>query len=222
MSEPQVVLLPDIVYRVARADDPLRPSVIRPDDAVLPRAGNRYDVAGGGVLYASTQVEACFGETTSRFRVSPVLREVLGDDEHFMNAGSIPRDWRLRRTIVTIAASTPAPFLDVDHPETQQVLTRALAPVLATLGYSEPLDLSHVRNSDRRLSRAVALWAYSETDDEGHYLYSGIRYASRIHDRWENWAIFDGTEIFETSRRPIQVADPDLLRVARMWDLSVH
>jgi hypothetical protein len=223
MGEPKTVDMPDSVYRVARADDPLRFSYIRPDDAVLPKAGNRYDVAGGGVLYAATQLEACFGETVARYRPSPVMRELLSaEDEGFMLCGGLPRDWRLRRTIVEISAADPLPFLDVDAPETQDFLSAELAPLLVGLGYTNPLDLSTLRNSDRRLSRAIALWAYAQTDDDGVFQFAGIRYGSRLSDAWENWAIFDGTDVFATSNRSIEQNDASLRAVAQMWDLVVH
>jgi hypothetical protein len=35
--------------------------------------GNRYDVPGGGVLCASTQVHGCFAETLARYRVNLTL-----------------------------------------------------------------------------------------------------------------------------------------------------
>lgn len=222
MAQPRVVDLPETVYRIGRVDDPLRFSSIRPDDAVLPKAGNRYDVAGGAVLYAASQVRACYGETISRFRTSPKMRELLADEEHYMRCGGIPRDWRLRRTLVTLSAAEPAPFLDVDDAETQAFLSVELAPQLLAYGYEDNLDLSTLRNSDRRLSRAIALWAYTATDDEGLFRFSGIRYASRILDSWENWAIFDGTEVYETSHRPIEENDPDLRAVAGIWDLVIH
>lgn len=167
MAQPRVVELPGSVYRVARADDPLRASWIRPEDAVHRKAGNRYDVAGGGVLYAATQLMACFAETLA----------FLSDE---------------------------------------------LAPQLVALGYDENLDLSLLRNADRRLSRAISLWAYAAEDSEGQFRYGGIRYTSRLGEEWENWAIFDGVDYFETSRRPIHEKDPDLLAVARILGLTIH
>ncbi|WP_193668151.1 RES family NAD+ phosphorylase [Nocardioides salarius] len=221
-----MVDFPDSVFRVARTTDPLRFSEIRPEDAVHPTAGNRYDVAGGGVLYAATQLQACFAETLGRYRPSPVMRDLLagadGVDEHFMLCGGIPRDWRLRRSIVELSVSAPLPFLDVDHPETLAFLSRELAPQLAALGYTDNLDLSALRNADRRLSRSIALWAYAAQNDGDDFLFSGIRYASRLGDGWENWAIFDGTDVFRTSTRPVLESDEDLRTVARMWSLTVH
>lgn len=223
MAQPRVVELPGSVHRVARADDPLRASWIRPEDAVHRKAGNRYDVAGGGVLYAATQLQACFAETLGRFRPSPKMKALLADDDDpFMRSGSIPRDWRMRRTIIEVSASEPLPFLDVDAPETLAFLSDELAPQLVALGYDENLDLSLLRNADRRLSRVISLWAYAAEDSEGQFRYGGIRYTSRLGEEWENWAVFDGVDYFETSRRPIHEKDPDLLAVARTWGLTIH
>lgn len=221
MADPQVVLLPDTVFRVGRGDDPLQMAKIRPDDAVLPSAGNRYDVAGGGVLYASSSRAACFGETLGRFRVTPKMRAALEDEEHYMRPGAVPQDWRRRRLMVEISASAPLPFLDVDHPETQAFLSEELAAEFVALGYEDNLDLGSIRNMDRRLSRAVALWAYSATEGDG-FAYSGIAYRSRLCDDWQNWAIFDGTELYQTSESAIEVSDPDLAAVAMMWELIIH
>ena len=43
-----------MLYRIARAARLLEPSRISATDAALPHAGNRFDVAGGGVLYFGT------------------------------------------------------------------------------------------------------------------------------------------------------------------------
>ena len=47
------------VYRVGRVGSALRFSEISPTDYNLGKAGNRYDVLGGGVLYAATDVRTC-------------------------------------------------------------------------------------------------------------------------------------------------------------------
>lgn len=219
--EPRVASIPDTVHRIGRTSDPLRFSEIRPQDAALSRAGNRYDVPGGAVLYAASEVVACFGETLARYRPTPRMRELLKDEEGFVVCGGVPRDWRLKRTIVTLGVSRPLPFLDVDAPETHQYLSEALAPQLVALGYESNLDIADIRNSDRRLSRAIALEAYNAVDDEGLPLYSGIRYASRVSDDWECWAIFDGTDAYVTSQRSIEQNDPDLTAVADMWGLRI-
>ena len=152
------------------------------------------------------------------------MRELLSDELEtdetgFMVCGGVPQAWRLQRTVVTLSASDPLPFLNVDAPETQEYLSSEMAQQLVGLGYPDNLDISDIRNRDRRLSRAIAEWAYTSLDAEGRYRFSGIRYLSRIDTTWECWAIFDGTDIFETSRRSIELDDPDLQEIAQLWGL---
>ena len=52
-AEPCLVDAPEILWRLERATTPLRFSRISPVDAENDRAGNRFDVPGGGVLYAA-------------------------------------------------------------------------------------------------------------------------------------------------------------------------
>lgn len=219
--EPRVVQIPDTVYRIGRTSDPRRFSEIRPQDAALPHAGNRYDVPGGAVLYAATEVKACFAETLARYRPTPKMRDLLKDETDFVICGGVPRDWRLRRTIASVSTSQALPFFDVDAPETHEFLSEKLAPQLVALGYEQNLDISDIRNSDRRLSRLIALEAYNAVDDDGVPLYSGIRYTSRVADGWECWAIFDGTDTYITSQRSIEHNDPDMTAIASLWGLRV-
>jgi hypothetical protein len=113
----------------------------------------------------------------------------------------------------------PSRFLDVENPETLSFLERELSSELLALGYAGNLDLSDVRNRDRRLSRAIAAWAYTAQDDVGDALYSGIRYRSRVDDSRECWAVFEGTTVEVSSGRAIELSDPDLQAVADAWDL---
>lgn len=227
MPEPHLVHLPETVYRIGKVSNPMRFSTITPHDASMPRAGNRYDVPGGEVLYAATEVRACFGETLARFRPTPkilaYLEEQSPDDQEgwFMVAGGIPTDWRLQRRIVGLSPEDPPlPFLDVEHPDTQAFLSQELASTLVALGHDdENVDLGDVHTRDRRFSRAIASWAYTAVDEDGDFRFSGIRYASRINTAWECWAIFDGTPVYETSRRGIELNDPDLTAVCTMWNL---
>ena len=102
-------------------------------------------------------------------------------------------------------------------------ISDALANELVALGYGGAnLDIADLCNKDRRLSRAIALHAYAAQDGDGSFMYSGIRYCSRIQPGWECWAIFDGGDLFLADQRQIEEFDTDLKRVADMWDLRVH
>lgn len=55
---PRLVSYPvEGAFRVTRREEPLGPSWISAPDAQM-SSGNRYDIAGGGVLYCATQLEA--------------------------------------------------------------------------------------------------------------------------------------------------------------------
>lgn len=220
MTEPRVVAPPTTVYRLGRLDDPLRFSQIRPEDA-LSQGGNRFDVPGAGVLYAASTRAACFGETLSRFRPSPTLpRRLLDNDGPFMNVGTVPRDWRLKRRMVEIMFEHPARFLDADAVETHAHLTDEMGVMLQAMGHSQPLDTATVRGPDRRLTRAIATYAYQATDEHGNFLYDGIAYRSRISTDWDCWAVFDSTPVDAIGQETIEANDPDLVTVAEMWDLN--
>lgn len=222
MAEPTLAMPPDPLRRVGRAQGLLRLSSISPLDATLPKAGNRFDVPGGGVLYAATSADACYGETLSRFRPTPRMRELLKDeDPGFMVVGGVPQDWRLKRVLASIRLVEPLPFLDVEAAQTHEYLSGVLASDLTALGYEHPLDLSAVTNQDRRLSRKIAEFAYTATGTDGTPLYSGIRYMSRISSDWECWAIFDGTTVELSDQTSINLEDDALQRVATMWDLRL-
>ena len=184
--------------------------------------GNRYDVAGGGVLYCASEPEACFAETLGRFRPSPAVVAALGELEAGrMNVGSVPADWRLRRVCVHIDCEQPLPFLDVESPSTLAHLGEVLAGDLAALAVTRPLDVSLMRGSDRRVPRLVARWAYSQQDATGAPVFSGLRYESKLGG-YECWAIFDGTPARVLATSPVSRNDEVLLRVARMFGLTVH
>lgn len=221
MTEPATAIPPEILYRVGRNSGLLNYSTISPSDAALPNAGNRFDVPGGGVLYAATARTGCFVETLARFRPTPRMRELLEDEPGFMITGGVPQDWRLQRSMATLAVRDPLPFLDVEASETHAFLSKTLASQLVQLDYADNLDLSDVTNHDRRLSRLIALHAYTAADDSGNPLYSGIRYMSRVGSRWECWAIFEGCEVSLIGQPPIDIDDPDLQQVANLWDLRI-
>lgn len=223
MASPEEVEPPETIFRIARHDGATLHSRITPADNRSGSAGNRYDVVGGGVLYGATVVRTCFSETLARFRPTPAMRVLLAkadpEEPQFMLCGGIPQDWRLQRRVFQLAVRDPLPFLNVESPETLAHLEEVLASELLALGYTGNLDLSDLRNRDRRLSRAIAAWAFTAQDDVGTALYSGIRYCSRVDDSRECWAIFEGTTVEVVGIRAIELNNPDLDVVARPWSL---
>lgn len=209
------------LFRVARSDAPLRPSVIDSADAST-NAGNRFDVVGGAVLYLASTPAGCYAETLARFRPTAAMRAVLNGDEEwatsFVVCGGVPADWRTRRVKVQITAPGGLPFLDVEHPQSLEFLTEELAGLVASFGISQ-LDISDVRSGNRALTRAIASYAFHAHDEDGP-LYSGIRYLSRLGEH-ECWALFEGTPMTEVNRETIDLADPALVAVAADFGLRI-
>lgn len=213
------------IWRVARGGNPFE----RPPH--LPRTnltkGNRFDplTLEYDVLYFGTDLETCFGETLARFRpnldlVSLVEKE--WDEFGFMALGTVAADWRHRRTAGHLLLPDDCLFLDVEAPETHQVLRKQLALGLSALGCKD-LDVSTVRGPDRRVTQLISEWTYAQER------YAGIRYFSRLHTGWECWAVFYRTierllaagdlEVVETV--PITEDMPALLAVAELFELRV-
>lgn len=221
MTKPALVTAPAELFRVARADDPWRPSVIDPADVAMERAGNRWDVPGKGVTYFASNRAGCYAETLARFRPTTAIRAAVKDeDPTFMMVGGVPADWRHRRVVGSASLQNPLPFIDVEEPSTHEHLTTQLAATLGALGV-DLVDVGIVRGRNRLITRAIAQWVFDATDDAGDYLYSGIRYMSRL-GAWECWAVFDGVLMYEQSRRTIDVEDPELIAVADQFDLRVY
>lgn len=219
-AQPATVEAPPILHRVARTEFALEFSEISSEDVAEDRAGNRFDVPGGGILYCASAEEGCFAETLSRFRPSAAVRSALAEvDPEFMIVGGVPADWRHRRLVVHVAAVNALPFLDVENCATHEYLTTALAGQIAAMQVQQ-IDVAAVRGTSRRLTRAISTWAYNATDDDGDPLYSGIRYVSRLGD-YECWAVFEGTMLEEVGRDLITPETTALKTVADKWGLRV-
>lgn len=223
MALPVTCEIPKEVYRLGRRDHLLTFSHIAPEDAALRGAGNRFDVLGAGVLYLASTRIACFAETLCCLRPTPRMFDLLkdGDGSH-MTVGSVPANWRLQRTVGTIGVANALDFLDLVAPETQAFLSKELSSELIRYGSDKNLDISTVCNDDRRISRAIANWAYTARTEVGEPLYGGIRYVSKVEPGWECWAMFAGPNLTIDQEESIEVTDPDLREMARIWDLIVH
>jgi len=117
------------LWRVGRSPDPLRFSdPLDPGLLENRTTGNRFDSPTGDyrVCYFATTLDACFGETLSRFRPDPGLG-AIAHEEGFMALNEVPADWRHRRLAVR---AVPSPsdalsaihFLDVEAAETRALL----------------------------------------------------------------------------------------------------
>lgn len=96
------------LWRVGRSLEPLRFSdPLDPGLLENRTTGNRFDSPTGDyrVCDFATTVEACFGETLSRFRPDPGLG-AAANEEGFMALGEVPTDWRHRRLAVRAAPAS--------------------------------------------------------------------------------------------------------------------
>jgi hypothetical protein len=215
------------VWRVGRTPDPIEfPDPPKADELDYPHAGNRFDspTENFRVCYFATDLEACFGETLSRFRPDPALI-AAADEEGFMPAGEVPADWRNQRIAVQVefVPSGLLPelrFLDVEVLRTRRELRTELASLLAYYGYRD-LDVPTVRGGDRRITRWIGKWAFEQRDGNGLPVFAGVRYLSRLNTDWECWAVFHDVEIKEIAREPIEREHPALKTIARHFDLRV-
>jgi hypothetical protein len=119
-----------------------------------------------------------------------------------------------------VKTAEPLPFLDVEALRTRETLAKVLAQSLSAFGVSD-LDVAAIRGGDRRITRVISLWAWSQTKEDGSERYAGVRYLSRLNTAWECWAFFDRTATEELERRAITREDSALLEVAADFDLRV-
>lgn len=215
------------VWRVGRSSDPLAASRSEDSEISDPKTGNRFDSPTGdyGIVYFSTQLEGCFGETLSRYRPDAEVRALVAEEwreRGWMNVGDIPAEWRQDR--VEVLARFPdrgSRFLDVESAETREALLPHFGALLAHYDY-EDLDVPTIRVKDRRISRYISKWAYERESKRGNPLFAGVRYVSRLDSKWECWAVFDRTRIESIRRRPILVTDPALRKIAKRYKLTPH
>lgn len=221
LAEPATVEAPPLLSRVERAEPPLRFSRLNPVDALNARAGNRFDVPGAGVLYGATEATGAYAETLAGFRAKASTQRALiahDLDPNRIGPGEVPGGWIATRRLRTFHVAGSLPFVDVEAPTTHTFLTEH-APELLLQHDIENLDVAHVRGPNRLLTRAIAGWAYSRTDEHGDPLYAGIRYVSRLGD-FECWAVFDGAHVELDSTQNITLDDPALQEVANLYHLS--
>lgn len=219
--EPITSSAPEILYRVGRHPDVLRFASIDPLVADQDDVGNRFDVVGGGVLYAATTAVGAYKETIAFARAaasSGVYSSVTG--EHFMNPGNLPADWRDKRRLARFQLVDAPPFLDLESDQTLSYLTEAMSETLSGLGV-ETLDQGRVRGPNRLLTRAIALFAYTSVDEYDEAKYSGVRYSSKFQSH-ECWAIFQGVTIGDQTFSVIEKNDTELAAAARALNVKVH
>lgn len=222
-AELALIAAPAPLWRVERVAPALRFSRINAVDAMNERAGNRFDIPGAGVLYGATEAAGGFTETLAGFRprasIVDAFTKVSADPGRVL-PGQVPASWLATRRLRAFDVIGSLPFVDLESPATHTHLTENAAPLLLHQGL-ENLDIPAVRGPSRLLTRAIASWIYSQTDEHGHPLYAGIRYVSRLGD-FECWAIFDGTPVELRSSIEVKPTDPALTNVLHLFGLSIR
>jgi len=222
-AELALLTAPSPIWRVERINPPLGFSRVNPVDAMNDLTGNRFDVTGAGVLYGATTPEGGYAETMAGFRprasmvsafseITPELGRVL--------PGQVPMAWLTTRRLRGFDVTGSLPFVDIEAPATHTYLTHHASPILLQHGL-ENLDIPAVRGPSRLLTRAIASWLYSRTDEHGQPLYAGIRYVSRLGD-FECWAIFDGTPLELRTSDEVVATDPALRHVLDLFGMSIR
>jgi hypothetical protein len=138
-----------------------------------------------------------------------------GDPTDEMPAAGLIPDAYFRKLIGRLTVAPNQLWLDLRSAETHQTLRSELAQTLVTLGYPRRFVWGDLLSHDHRLTQAVASWAY----DRGFH---GIASTSCHDSEVDCWALFDRTE-FEAvgSPDPIRRDDPDLVAVARLFELTI-
>lgn len=239
------------IFRVGWHSDPLGPlpwGKALPDGTF----GNRFDDPSAAegrpeterfrCLYLGTTAEAAFGETLAGFRVPIDILAKLGlidDDEPFADVlagalvdpadvrrGLVPAEWRACRVLVSTTLVPSLRFANVATMESQQHLRAAMAQTAARLGIAD-VDFSTMLNQRYRpFTQACARHIYDLRDRDGSPRFAGIRYLSRLNTQeWECWALFSdrvaGAHV-PGRLQAITPDHPDLLRVARYFNLSIE
>lgn len=206
---------PASLYRIGRLPDPL---------AFPPIAfsgSGRYDdpERRRSTLYAAVERRAVFLETLDAFRPDLAALDerdtALGDVQSAPPAPQPIPDRFLARAFVRFRVAEGQRWLDVRVPETHAVLHEELGPVLAHASKRERFVLGDLLANDHAITRLVAGWAIDNAFD-------GIAYHSCHNPALTCWAIFEGTALFaREAARPINLDDPDLHAVARLWNLRI-
>lgn len=208
-------LLPrDGIWRVTDWDDPLDPPPPPPplaETAPDNDESRRWDDPEGRfrTLYCATEAEGAFGEKLSSFRLMPgVVREIEdfleeSPDQEFANddlGGGLSRadiedlNWKVAWAPTVEGAEA----IDVAATRTQLAMLPGIRTLLRSFGIPR-FDREALRSSKRGFTRGVAGFARNEaTDEDGELRACGLRYESRLIERWECWALWDPLPISDT------------------------
>lgn len=191
---------------------------------------------GHRVLYCAGAPVPAMVELLARFRTGiddlvKLAGDTIGDveereqllvpqDRH--EKGIIPSKWYLERQVSSVRVRTDLPLLDLSLAATIQYVREELAMTVYALGIPD-LDLSRVTDGNRRLTRAIARWVYNLKSDDGHPLFSGIKYTSRFGTDLPCYALFDGRYeiVGDVESYSLQATTPALIEAASILRLEI-
>jgi hypothetical protein len=191
--------------------------------------GNRFDdpLSEYRVLYANSHRRGAFAETLARFRpdleLAAVLDAIAGDpaDADYpasLPPGTVPREWLDARALGI--AMHDGTFVDLGQSPSLAALRTALSARVLHLGFDD-LDAGDIRRRvPRALTQEISRYVFVHARHAGGWPVAGLRYLSRLGDDLVNWAIFETEPPSDTTSEPIDAADPALLAVFAMFDLS--
>jgi len=167
------------------------------------------------VLYASSQRLGCYLETLARFRVDLTiyaeLSEIEGEDD-FTPLGHVPLAWARPRLLGS--AEHGGKYADLYGSDWIGLLRRDLAADCVVLGIAE-LDASVLQGSTARaLTQRASRLVFRNAFD-------GIYYRSKYGHDIQNWALFEPFKLSPKRSKPINLADPELLRALAIHHLEI-
>lgn len=215
---------PGPVFRVGKGPDPWA----YPDWAQVGEDGtfgNRWDDPKSSyrVLYACSQRLGALIETLARFRPDPEVVAGLAaiegeDDETVLPPGRVPTSWFTTRRMGE--GTLTGRFAYVAHGRSLAYLRTALAARVVHYGFDD-LDGAAIRSSaPRRFTQEVSRAVYDCTE-AGQQQFAGVRYASRLGDEFENWAIFEPGRPAEDQTSQIRTDDPDVVAALERLGLKL-
>ncbi|MEX2230474.1 MAG: RES domain-containing protein [Dehalococcoidia bacterium] len=194
---------------------------------------NRWDDPDGDyrVLYASSQRLGAFVETLARFRpdleVVAALAAIDGSDGRDgdpLRAGTVPLEWVERRRLGV--AELAGRYAVIGNARSLRTVRSALA-ASAVRHHLTEIDAATIRlTAPRAFTQQISRLVYGCVDDRNGP-FAGIRYASRLGDDFENWALFEPTAsgpdpLCAPRDERITGDDPDLLRAAALLGLRLE
>lgn len=197
-------------------------SFARPDKTF----GNRWDDPLGHyrVHYACAQPVGAYLEKLAPFRPDPIaasrVRSIAGGGTG-APPGKLPTSWLAGQMLGEAVPN--GEYAHLGH-------SRSLAFIRATLAGRliahdiKDLDAATIRlSTPRGLTQEISREVYDATAPSGSR-FAGIRYASRLGDEFDNWAIFESTPAaaFQIiGARPLDPLDPELLEALGILEIEL-